>query len=131
MERNLPGISTGDDGARRRRQCRTAGVPVYVVVLVPRRGLLVTRARSYVQQRGVPVLPRRGEDVALGGLYLLRQRLPNHCTQRDDLDLRCAWNIDIADTFQNSHRLSYYTVNGRFQIHGYSGSIGGTSKSMQ
>lgn len=38
-------------------------------------------------------------------------------------DLRCAWSIDSADTFQNSHRLFYYTVNGRLQIHGYSSSI--------
>lgn len=53
-------------------------------------------------------------------LFLLRLTTRLYLLQ----DLRCAWSIDIADTFQNSHRLSYYTINGRLQIHGYSGSIG-------
>lgn len=37
-------------------------------------------------------------------------------------DLRYAWSTDIADTLQNSHCLSYCTINGRLQIHGYPGS---------
>lgn len=36
-------------------------------------------------ERGVPILPRHGEDAALGGLHLFRQPLPDHRAQRDVL----------------------------------------------
>lgn len=39
-------------------------------------------------------------------------------------DLRCTWSTNLADTLQNSHRLSYYTINDRLQIHGQSGPNG-------
>lgn len=128
----------GDDGVvvvdgERRPGRRRRPVTVYVVV-VPGGGVLFTWERasssSLLQQRGLPILSRRGEDPALGGLYLLRQRLPDHRPQRGDLDLRCTWSTNLADTLQNSHRLSYYTINDRLQIHGQSGPNGGTSKDM-
>lgn len=93
MGRSLQGVSTTSgsdvDGARCRRRRQSSRAVVVVVVPVPGGrgggGVLVTRTRSSLQQRGVPVLPRRGEDAVLGGLYLLRQRLLDHRAQRGDL----------------------------------------------
>lgn len=114
-------VVVDDDGKRRPGR----SITVYVVRVVPGGGAFVTRTRStsafILQQRSLPILSRRGEDSALGGLYLLRQRLSDHRPQRGDLDLWCAWSTNIADTLQNSHRLSYYTINDRLQIHGQSG----------